>query len=152
MSDITIDADAFGKTVEQILGRVSTGVKSRSPQAINEALMFGCEEWQENAEAAFAGQYVIGGWGKPGHGKVVTAGKYAKSIRSHLIQSGGDIVAGEIGSASMPGLPHLLEKGHAKVGGGRVRGRPHIAPAAEDTFTYFESAMDKVVGVAIDEA
>ena len=59
---------------------------------------------------------------------------------------------GEIGSASMPGLAHLLEKGHASVGGGFVSGREHIAPAADEAFDDFERRLGASVERAIDEA
>ena len=43
-------------------------------------------------------------------------------------------------------LAHLLEKGHAKRGGGRTKAVPHIAPAEESAVKELESDIRKALG------
>lgn len=122
--EYSADADDFAATVAQLLGDVEDGIEREMPAAAKAGGSAGKRAWSRNARSEFGG-----------------TGKYARSI-SHKEGKKGMESWSEVGSATMPGLPHLLEKGHATLGGGRVAGRQHIAPAAEEAFRAFEDAVD----------
>lgn len=44
-------------------------------------------------------------------------------------------------------LTHLLEKGHAKVGGGRVKAYPHIAPVEEKIVEGFIKDVEGAIKI-----
>lgn len=53
-------------------------------------------------------------------------GKYAKGWKAK-IEKGRLTVEAHVYNSAQPGLPHLLEFGHAKQNGGRTIAFPHIA-------------------------
>ena len=61
----------------------------------------------------------------------VRTGKYAKSWRTKVTAESSEGIEVTVYSPSRYMIAHLLEHGHAKRGGGRVRAIPHIAPAEE---------------------
>ena len=61
----------------------------------------------------------------------VRTGKYAKSWTYRVTAEDSSSIEVTVYSPSRYMLAHLLEHGHAKRGGGRVRAIPHIAPAEE---------------------
>jgi len=73
-------------------------------------------------------------------------GEYAKRWRVKIEK--GRHFTGAIVHNKLYQLVHLLEKGHAKRGGGRVRAFPHVAPAE----TAAEKRLEKRVEDAIKEA
>lgn len=56
-------------------------------------------------------------------------GDYEKGWKIKKVYESEDDIRIVIHNAKKPGLPHLLEYGHAKANGGRVQGKAHIRPA-----------------------
>ncbi len=70
-------------------------------------------------------------------------GAYSKSWTSTLETSRFGSTA--VIHSKKPGLPHLLENGHAKRNGGRVSGRSHIAPVEEKLVEEFQKAVEQAL-------
>lgn len=67
-------------------------------------------------------------------------GRYGSGWTSTM-ETGRFSTQGTIYNKKYPGLPHLLEHGHAKRGGGRVPGKVHIAPVEEKIVKSFQKEV-----------
>jgi len=70
-------------------------------------------------------------------------GKYAKSWTTKKVKENSHSLEITVHSKDRYQIAHLLEKGHAKRNGGRVAGKPHIAPAEENGVDLLESLIEK---------
>ena len=75
----------------------------------------------------------------------VRTGRYAKSWKVKTTAESSQSLEQTVYSPNRYMLSHLLEKGHAKRGGGRVRAIPHIAPAEEVGIEMFEGLIEKAL-------
>lgn len=123
MSGIKIDALAgeVMKLMEEYAADVSADMKTETKTVAKEAVK---ELKQTSPE---------GEGSKKGHYKEGWASK---------VESENSVSIGiRIYNRKKPGLTHLLEKGHAKRGGGRVEGKPHISTAEENVVNDYEKRL-----------
>ncbi|MBQ3339748.1 MAG: hypothetical protein IJG82_09215 [Atopobiaceae bacterium] len=126
--DMTIEPDMFSASINELFGEIKTAAGESIENAARAGSKDGSKAWRKNI---------------PSSG-IKGRGRYLKSIRSTVKGKGED--AQGICYSTMPGLPHLLEKGHAIMGGGRSRAFPHVAPAAETAFESAIKALEKSMG------
>lgn len=70
-------------------------------------------------------------------------GRYAKSWTAKKTKENSHTLEMTVHSKNRYQIAHLLEHGHAKRNGGRVPGKPHIAPAEENGADLLESLIKK---------
>ena len=73
------------------------------------------------------------------------SGRYAKSWAVKKVKETSNSLDVVVHSRNRYMLTHLLENGHAKRGGGRVRAIPHIAPAEEMGIRELEDRIERAL-------
>lgn len=124
---IWVEEDQFAATFAELLNGLADDTDEAVFHCVHDALVEGRDEWAENAPVR-KGEYSSG---------------YAKSMTYRAIRRKGH-VEGHIFSRK-PGLPHLLEKGHAKIGGGRTAAQVHVKPAADLAFKYVRDHLPEYI-------
>ena len=114
----TIKPDQLAKEIEQALADFAGVTEEACDKGVSETAKDAVQALR-NAHPSGSGKY--GFWDKYNRGWKVMQTKTDKRYhRKATIHNATDYQ-----------LTHLLEKGHAKVNGGRTRAFPHIAPVAE---------------------
>ena len=70
-------------------------------------------------------------------------GAYEKSWSVKTTRESANALEVTVHSKNRYQLAHLLEHGHAKRNGGRVAGRPHIAPAEQTAVEQLEKEIER---------
>lgn len=121
----TIPVDQLTRSIEKILSEYSGDVQTDVNEAVKKVSMAGAKAVKASARSSFGG-----------------TGKYAAGWTSKA-ETGRLSAQGVIYNKDTPGLPHLLENGHANRGGGRTPGRAHIKPVEEKIVKDFEERLRK---------
>ena len=122
----TISADRLASEVNKILQEYEGSVQENLGEVVKQVSKKGAQSLRQKSKSTFGG-----------------SGKYASGWTSTV--EAGRVSAQGIIYNKTPGLPHLLEHGHALKRGGRtvgfVEGRTHIAPIEETLIKEFESKV-----------
>ena len=119
-----VRVDQFAAAVQEILTQYGTDIHENLDDIVTDITKQGVKTLKGEARGTFRRH----------------TGKYAAGWTSE-IEIGRFSSQGTIYNAKVPGLPHLLEHGHANRNGGRTPGRVHIAPVEAEMVRTFEEQV-----------
>lgn len=127
---------------------MSNGVKC-SIDGLADAIMEGLKEYSDLASSEVKG--AVRKAGKLVKDEIAAnapkkTGAYSKSWSVKATKETSESLELVVYSKNRYQIAHLLEHGHAKRGGGRVAGIPHIAPAEEKAVKQLEEDIVKKLG------
>ncbi|RRG07447.1 MAG: HK97 gp10 family phage protein [Lactobacillus sp.] len=120
--DVRIKPEQLSQAIQNELDDYARDVTDTVKEAVEQAADFGVKELRATSPKR--------------------TGRYARSWRKRKIHE----TANELGFTLYAGLyqlTHLLENGHAKRGGGRVRAIRHIKPAEEKVIKKLEDDIQR---------
>lgn len=121
-----ITIDQFASSIHDILEKYGDEINENMEEAVKTVSRKGAQAVKSAASSTFNGNKYASGW-------------------TSKTETGRMSAQGTIYNRTVPGLPHLLENGHAMRGGGRVAGRPHIKPVEEKIIQEFEQEVRKSI-------
>lgn len=121
-----VTIDQFASSIHDILEKYGDDINENMEEAVKAVSRKGAQAVKSAAASTFNGSKYAGGW-------------------TSKTETGRTSSQGTIYNRTVPGLPHLLENGHAMRGGGRVAGRPHIKPVEEKIIQEFEQEVRKSI-------
>lgn len=121
-----VGVDGLADALEKILDDYGDEIAEKNEEVVQKVGRRGAKALREESGAKFNGTKYAGGWSVTFEGDRIhkTAIIYNKKV---------------------PGLPHLLEHGHAKRGGGRTRGTLHIKPVENELIKMFEKDIKEAI-------
>lgn len=122
---ITVGEDKFAMSLESLLHDVDTNISECIVKPVSTAVRYGAK---------------VARWSAP-----MKTGEYCSGFASKTDRTGKKHCIGTVYNKKKPGLVHLLEKGHATLGGGRTRAYPHMIIAADEAFALVEKELDKAI-------
>lgn len=135
MRNVYCDIEDFAIGLDRLLGDIPADVQRELGVAVPKAAKKITKLTKMKAKA--------NGWdGKTGK-------RYVSGFSNKVTASRAGTSA-EVGNRNVPGLVHLLEKGHNTMGGRRVAGKPHLGPAFEETKEEFYKDVSKAVERALE--